>query len=288
MGTPCRGGGGELGGRVCRGGGICETASAPGSSPPDSVEPGTRRAERGADEGRRKSSSRAAAACSTAGASRAPRRASHEAVWRPRRAATTAGPGPAPLPDSARRPRRPRPRRRRCPRCRRAAHSARTGQAGAGDPARPGGGGRRRAAPGRAAHQVQSAEPSEEEGEAHRLGVALRREARHRLDHPRALTEALEVLAQTPEWLAHVEVVHPDQRSPLAFEADQVAPGEQLQRPGEPRADPARAPGDGCEAAVLAGEERDEPIVLAEVPGLENDPLGSEERHLTASQEVRW
>ena len=130
---------------------------------------------------------------------------------------------------------------------------------------------------------VQSAEPSEEEGEAHWLGVALGREARHRLDHPRSLTEALEVLAQAPERLAHVEVVHLHQRSPLAFEADQVAPGEQLQRPGESLADPACAPDDGREAAMLAGEEGDEPIVLAEVPGLENDPLGSEERHPTFS-----
>jgi hypothetical protein len=74
-------------------------------------------------------------------------------------------------------------------------------------------------------------------------------------------------------------VIELHQRAPLALEADRIAPGEELQRPGKPRAEPARAPGDDREPPVLPGVERDEPIVLPQIPGLEDDPFGPEKRH---------
>jgi hypothetical protein len=40
---------------------------------------------------------------------------------------------------------------------------------------------------------------------------------------------------------------------------------------------------------VLPRVEHDEPVVLSEVPGLEENPLGPEERHVgRAPQEVSW
>jgi hypothetical protein len=88
--------------------------------------------------------------------------------------------------------------------------------------------------PGRRRVRVESPEPPDEEREAEGLSVALGREARHRLDHPGPLSETLEILAEPPEWLPDVEMIEPDQRAALALEADRVAPGEELQRPGEP------------------------------------------------------
>src|SRR5262249_27266049 len=85
--------------------------------------------------------------------------------------------------------------------------------------------------------------------------------------------------AQPTERLADVEVAERHERTSLALEPDRVSPGEELQRAGEPRAEAARAPRDGREAAVVPRVERDEPVVLAQVPGLKDDPLGPEERH---------
>ena len=133
--------------------------------------------------------------------------------------------------------------------------------------------------PGGGGAGVERAEPAEEQREARGLGVPLAREAGQGLHHAGALAEALEILAQLAERPANVEVVEPDQRAALPLEADHVAPGEELERAGEAGAEAAGAPGDGRQPAVLSRVEHDEPVVLAEVPGVEQDALGPEEWH---------
>ncbi len=82
--------------------------------------------------------------------------------------------------------------------------------------------------------RVERPESPEQQREAQRLRIALGREARHRLDHPGALAQALEILSEPAKWFADVELIEPDQRAPLPLEADRVSPGEELQRAGKP------------------------------------------------------
>ena len=70
---------------------------------------------------------------------------------------------------------------------------------------------------GRRRARVERAESPEQQREAERLRVALGREPRHRLDHPRALAEALEIVAEPPKRLPDVEVIELHQaRAPRA------------------------------------------------------------------------
>src|SRR5262249_47179652 len=81
------------------------------------------------------------------------------------------------------------------------------------------------------------------------------------------------------ERVANVEVVQPEQLTTLALEPDGVAPGEQLESTAEARAGAARAPSHGGQPPEVAGEEADQPVVLAQIPGAKHDSLGAEQRH---------
>ena len=71
--------------------------------------------------------------------------------------------------------------------------------------------------PGRRGARVERAESPEEQREAEGLRVALGREPRHRLDHPGALAEALEIVPEPPKRLPDVEVIEAHQaRAPRA------------------------------------------------------------------------
>src|SRR5262249_50829329 len=119
----------------------------------------------------------------------------------------------------------------------------------------------------------------QEEREGGRVGIALGGQPGEGFHHAGPLPETLEIVPEPAERVANVEVVQPEQLTTLALEPDGVAPGEQLESTAEARAGAARAPSHGGQPPEVAGEEADQPVVLAQIPGAKHDSLGAEQRH---------
>ncbi len=136
-----------------------------------------------------------------------------------------------------------------------------------------------RGAPG----QLQRGERPDQQREEGRMGIAIGGEARHHLHRPRALAEALQVLAHPDERAHDVEVVHLDQLAPPAVEEHHLAQREQLERAPEARPGPAGRAGDAPHLAVLAGVEVHEAVALPEGAPPDHHRAGLVERHVRTS-----
>src|SRR5207237_768155 len=108
---------------------------------------------------------------------------------------------------------------------------------------------------------------------------ARARQQRHAFDNPRRLPEPLEVTPHPVERVQDVEMVDPDQLASARVEEDHLTEGEELERAGEPRPDPARGLGDATDLTKIARVKGDHPVALAERERADDDRRRFAERH---------
>lgn len=110
-------------------------------------------------------------------------------------------------------------------------------------------------------------------------GIPIGGDGAGKISEPRGRRNRFERIPQRVEGFPDVRLRDPIQRVTVLLEQVKVAVDKGLERAAEATLHPSRAASDAPDLAVFQGKESDDPVRLAPLAALENDPCCFEERH---------